>query len=1002
MADSTPLPDAGALRRAERFTRERFVHEGELPEDALAPGSARRRALDEALAELDAGLKAPSVGWRREYSLLLGLERVLSEDEPRLADGTLLNPHQVDALSGTLTALMAEVQSRSANGNGRAAVEPPPEEPAELASAAIPGEEDLELELDDDEEPDEEPQDWQDESSGEDDDVQLAEQPEDPNAAKRFWFEHATGAGKTVAALGFVDASRTGGVLILTHRRNLVDQFHGELRERGYGDRIAAPLLAGKDNPKGPVTVETYQWFVRNAGQVSDAYTIVICDEAHTALGEKTSASIRRWAGPVFVGMTATGALIARHVTDLFPTQTSRFDLAQAARRGVISPLRCIRIPPGPGVRTIAKVPLRRGEVDTEFDQEMLAELLDQLPFNLAIADLYKTRFNGVPGVVYTAGVRHAYNVAQAFRDVGLKAQAVSGETPKRELARILAEYERGTIDVLINAQLLAEGWNSPRATVCMHLAPTASKRIYQQRVGRVTRRHPGKEAGIVIDFVHPATKHDDPVVTLHSLLDRDVYRGGAIVVGPVRRGRGRRVRVERRVLPVTPDPERRAEVFERELWRIAVEHLDYAEQHVWAALAGARVAPNGWRRAKAMLHFDRQGDLKRRFLITAVERNRNAQLRLRALQEIAAARDAEAFDEAIDLMATWPRDERREGVKIMLQALAEKRIGRRDQANAWIWRMAEYTREVHEEYAVQRWPETKRLLGLLVNSSGGAHARNARRLVHAARRQDRRLSAALLAAALAHTPEAEEALRGARTRMARKPSALARELLRNFPRGRRGRGSRRRSKGAKEGAAAEGVAAAVGAEALDADLELDDDGGFDDGPSPEVAEEAYDEALDADEAGPSPPLPDEEREEVEEVVAEALAHGAETAPRPRRRRGAGRRRGAASAPASPQPNGAGDEADAQTALQLVSDDPGNADDAVAPARRAARRRRSAAPRGPATNGAGTEAGAHEALELVSSPGEADGDAPAPRRRTPRRRRAPARAAVADSSGDDR
>ena len=427
----------------------------------------------------------------------------------------------------------------------------------------------------------------------------------------------------------------------------------------------------------------------------------------------------------------------------------------------------------------------------------MLAELLDQTPFNVAIADLYKTRFNGVPGVIYAAGVKHAYNVAAALQAIGIKAKGVSGETPKRELARILADYESGKVDVLVNAQLLAEGWNSPRATICMHLAPTASKRIYQQRVGRVTRRHPGKEAGIVIDFVHPATKHDDPVVTLHSLLDRDVYRGGAIVVGPVRRGRGRRVRVERRVLPVTPDPERRAEVFERELWRIAVENLDYGEQHVWAALAGARVAPNGWRRAKAMLHFDRQGELKRRFLITAVQRNRNAQLRLRALQEIAAAKDAEGFDEAIDIMGGWPRDERREGVKIMLQALAERRIGRRDQANAWIWRMAEYTREVHEEYAVQRWPETKRLLGLLVNSSGSAHARNARRLVHASRKEDRRLSAALLAAALAHTPEAEEALRGARTRMARKPAALARELLRNFPKGRRGNKRRRRKAGA-------------------------------------------------------------------------------------------------------------------------------------------------------------------------------------------------------------
>jgi ribonuclease E len=845
MGERTRLPSAAAITRAEKLTREVFVHAGETKAEALAPGTPRRRALDAALAEVKQGLTIPSLQWRHEWSLMLGLERVLSEDEPRLADGTVLNPHQVDALSGTLTALLAQTMSVGAAAATEVVVDlsdqdadaaQPPDERAERSDHELSedelsedeDEEEEEDEEDDDDDEDIEDDDEDSETSEDDGDEDLDEGSEheddepgseheddeprdfeddtsldsdavvdadDPGADRRFWFEHATGAGKTVAAMGFVDASRTGGVLILTHRRNLVDQFIDEIKTRGYKDRLCPPLLIGQDSSNGPVTVETYQWFVRNAGKISDAYTVVICDEAHTALGEKTSAQIRSWDKPIWIGMTATGALIARHVTDLFPTQTSRFDLAQAARRGVISPLRCIRIPPGPGVRTIAKVPLRRGEVDTEFDQEMLAEILDQTPFNLAIADLYKTRFNGMPGVVYAAGVKHAYNVAESFRALDMKAMAVSGETPKRELAKILADYEAGKIDVLINAQLLAEGWNSPRATICMHLAPTASKRIYQQRVGRVTRRHPGKEAGIVIDFVHPATKHDDPVVTLHSLLDRDVYRGGAIVIGPVRRGRGRRLRVERRVLPVTPDPDRRAEVFERELWRIAVEHLDYGEQHVWAALAGARVQPNGWRRAKAMLHFDRQGELRRRFLITALQRNKSAQLRLRALGEIATARDAEAFDEAIDLMGTWPKDERREGVKIMLLALAERRIGRRDQANAWIWRMAEYTREVHEEYAAQRWPETKRLLGLLVNSSGSAHARNARRLVHATRTQDRRLSAALLAAALAHTPEAEEALRGARTRMARKPAALARELLRNFPKGKKSSKRRRKTK---------------------------------------------------------------------------------------------------------------------------------------------------------------------------------------------------------------
>ncbi len=870
MAESTPvalaaapIPSSAEIARAEKLVRERFLHEGEDPAVALARGSARRRALDAALAELGEGAKHPSTAWRRAYSLLLGLERVLSEEEPRLADGTLLSAHQVDALSGTLTALLAEAErsaggggASAGNGNGRVAAAAAPEL---LASAAILGEdgrhgaaataaggpatvqdaeadaEELELEaeeeedeeeereledeeedeeerelgdledelepLPEDEEPEgeteeedeEEPLDWVDE----DEEEVLPDQPEDPNAAKRFWFEHATGAGKTVAALGFVESSQTGGILILTHRRNLVDQFLGELRQRGYSRRISRPLYRYEDAARGPVTVETYQWFVRNAGRISSAYTIVICDEAHTALGEKTSAAIRAWTGPIFIGMTATGALIARHVTDLFPTQTSRFDLAQAARRGVIAPLRCVRIPPGVGVRTIAKVPLRRGEVDVEFDQDELAQLLDQQPFNMAMANLYKTRFNGVPGVVYAAGVRHAYNLAEAFRAEGIKAQAVSGETPKRELASVLARYERGEIDVLINAQLLAEGWNSPRATVCVHLAPTASKRIYQQRVGRVTRRHPGKEAGLVVDFVHPATRHDDPVVTLHSLLDRDVYRGGAIVVGPVRRGRGRRMRVERRVLPVCVEVTRRIEVLERELWRIAVENLESGEQHGWAALAGARVTAGGWRRARAMLHFDRTGELRSSFLVSAIKRNTNPPLRLRALADIAAGRDADAFDTAVEVIGGWPREERREGAKILLRALVDRRIGRRDQANAWIWHLAEYTRDLHEEYAVQRWPETKRLLGLLVNSSGGAHARNARRLIHASRKQDRRLAAALLAAALAHTPEAEEALRGARTRMARKPPALARELLRNFPK-RRARNGKRKRKGAR------------------------------------------------------------------------------------------------------------------------------------------------------------------------------------------------------------
>ena len=130
------IPSSADIARAGKFVRERFLHDGEDPAVALAAGTPRRRALDQALAELDAKAKHPSTAWRREFSLLLGLERVLSEDEPKLVDGTVLSAHQVDALSGTLTALLAEaLRSTSENGgNGRAAASP-----ELLASAEIFG-----------------------------------------------------------------------------------------------------------------------------------------------------------------------------------------------------------------------------------------------------------------------------------------------------------------------------------------------------------------------------------------------------------------------------------------------------------------------------------------------------------------------------------------------------------------------------------------------------------------------------------------------------------------------------------------------------------------------------------------------------------------------------------------------------------------------------------------------------------------------------------------------
>jgi hypothetical protein len=72
-------------------------------------------------------------------------------------------------------------------------------------------------------------------------------------------------------------------------------------------------------------------------------------------------------------------------------------------------------------------------------------------------------------------------------------------------------------------------------------------------------------------------------------------------------------------------------------------------------------------------------------------------------------------------------------------------------------------------------------------------------------------LQVAVLAAAVAHTPEAEEVLRGARTRLARKPGSCSRELLRNFPKGKARRNrSRRRRRSSGNGANRSGASAAT------------------------------------------------------------------------------------------------------------------------------------------------------------------------------------------------
>jgi ribonuclease E len=730
-----------AAHRASTWCGEPLLHEGEDAAIALAPGTARRAALDAALAEMEKGATQPSYEWRRDYSLILGLERVLNDPQPKLASGTTLRRHQVDALAGQLAALIGDLergepdedeeepQNGNGNGTGRAA--------------------------DDDEDGDDalydvtvahvtEP------VSAED------QQPSEPDvgARRRYRFKHPTASGKTIAAAGFVEAARTTGVLILTHRRLLVDQFTRDLDKEGYGGRMHPPVMTGDTTPgTPPLTINTYSWFIKHADQVKDdVYGVVVCDEAHTALGDKTAAAIRRMSEPIYIGMTATDQLLQKHVGDVFPAEVADFPLAEAVRRGVVAPLRCMRVRPIASLRTVEVV-------GGDFDQGQLAAALDLDPLNLAAADLYHSRFGDTPGIVYAAGVNHAERVAAAMKAIGMKAAAVSGKTPPRELAETLAAYERGEINVLVNAQLLAEGWNAPRATVCMHLAPTASRRVYQQRVGRIMRLHRKKEAGVVVDFAEPGAPHTERVITLHSLLDVDAYRpSGLVTPPPPRRRRWRRrppkplVKEASWIVPVSDNPERRIAVIANQ-WRLVdASKLPIDEQRAWAVVAARSVSP-----ADVHMLAERiaglQPESRELFFFTCAAENKHRKLRLQALGDLASHNPSQTtFAMAcrlVEAAPTWQQD-RGQGARILLLALGDAKIeAPEDRIVAWTWQLARAARDHEYRYAGSHVSDGRSLLGALAAaSSEQAHIEAAARLVQVATTAPLEAGAAILAVA--------------------------------------------------------------------------------------------------------------------------------------------------------------------------------------------------------------------------------------------------------------
>jgi superfamily II DNA or RNA helicase len=347
------------------------------------------------------------------------------------------------------------------------------------------------------------------------------------HGATRTWVDAPTGSGKTVMFLALA-AALGGSTLVLVPRRNLAEQTFAGLARHfpSVPSHPEGPDSAGKPG----VAVCTYQAALRHQERMDwESVTLLICDEAHTTLGAQTRKMLDRATNAMVVGFTATGATTTGHVEQVFGPVATTLDRLSAIERGILCPLRSLRVERAVDLSDVARV---RGD----FDQASLGRALDRAKWHRACAEVWGEHFAplNLAGVAYTATVAQAHALAEEFAARGVRAAAVSGQTPARELQRVLFDFASERIDVLCNADLLTEGWDETRASVVMHLAPTTSERVFVQRLGRVMRPAPDKEA-VSVEFLPVG----DPmgVQTSHDVFGLGWYKPLGRVAGPPETG---------------------------------------------------------------------------------------------------------------------------------------------------------------------------------------------------------------------------------------------------------------------------------------------------------------------------------------------------------------------------------------------------------------------------------------------------------------------------------
>ena len=254
-----------------------------------------------------------------------------------------------------------------------------------------------------------------------------------------------------------------------------------------------------------------------------DFFDVVIFDEGHHNAAASWARLIEYFPDAKIISLTATP--FRSDKKEVVGKLVYHYPLIKAMRRGYIKALQSIHIAPTElaftfsdtyETATLADVMKLREE--TWFSRGVA--LADTCNRSIALASIQACeKLRKVSGchqqiIAAACSTDHADAIAEIYRQLGYKAQSIHSGQNKRTRANTLKHLRNHNLDVIVQVQVLGEGFDHPPLAVAAVFRPFRSLSPYIQFIGRVmrvVRQHSTKapeNQGVVVSHIGLNTNH--------------------------------------------------------------------------------------------------------------------------------------------------------------------------------------------------------------------------------------------------------------------------------------------------------------------------------------------------------------------------------------------------------------------------------------------------------------------------------------------------------------